>query len=149
MSSRFARAIPALVLVAAIGAGCSSSSNNSVVPQPVAGPNFSYGFPAAGNPPPAAPGTSNKRIFTEVGSWVYRCIPHGPAGMTGTVIVDTSAALDSAAVEVGAVGPNPGGLNFACSFCDTIGSKTVTIKPGGYVRWYNVSSTLVHTVTRP
>src|ERR1700746_2378419 len=115
MSSRLARAIPALVLVAAIGAGCSSSTNNSVAPKPVPGPNFSFGFPTAGNPPPGAPGTSNKLIFNDVGSWVYHCIPHASFGMTGTVIVDTAATLDSAAVEVGAVGANPGGVKFAWS----------------------------------
>ena len=149
MLSRIARAIPALVLIAAIVAGCSSSSNNSVAPTPVAGPNFSFAFPGVGTVPPGAPGTSNKLIFNDVGSWVYRCIAHSSSGMTGTVIVDTSATRDSATVEVGAAGPNAGGLNFSCLLCDTIGSRTVTIKPGGYVRWFNVSAMTNHTVTRP
>ena len=149
MSSRIARAIPALVLVAAIGAGCSSATTPTMTPTPVPGPNFSFGFPAAGSPPPAAPGTSNQLIFTDVGSWVYRCIPHGASGMVGTVIVDSSTTRDSATVEVGANGPNAGGLNFSCVLCDTVGSNTVHIKPGGYVRWFNVSAMTIHTVTRP
>jgi len=151
MLSRLARPIPALVLIAAIGAGCSSSSTNSTAPTPVPGPNFSFAFPTAGSPPPGAPGTSNKRIFTasEVGSWTYRCIPHGSSGMRGTVIVDTLSTRDSATVEVGAVGTNAGGLNFVCVTCDVPGSNSVTIKPGGYVRWFNVSTMTNHTVTRP
>jgi len=138
MQSRIAQAIPALVLIAAIGAGCSSSSNNSVAPTPVPGPNFSFAFPAAGTV--AAPGTSNKLIFNDVGSWGYRCIPHAISnGMTGTVIVDTTSTNpDSAVVQVGG---GAGGFGFV--------PQVVTIKPGGYVRWANVSAMTNHTVTRP
>jgi len=149
MLSRLAWTIPALALIAAIGAGCSSSSTNSTAPAPVPGPNFSFAFPTAGSV--ATPGTSNRRFFTknEVGSWTYRCIPHGSSGMRGTVIVDTLSTRDSATVEVGAVGTNAGGLNFVCVTCDVPGSNSVTIKRGGYVRWFNVSTMTNHTVTRP
>ena len=142
MSSRLARAIPALVFLAAIGSGCSSSSTNTTAPVPVPGPNFNYAFPGTGTSL-TSPGTSNKRPFTitEVGSWDYRCQAHATSGMTGTVVVDTMSTNDSQVVSVGAPGPNPGNLNFV--------PKTVTIKPGGYVRWVNVSSMTTHTVSRP
>ena len=141
MSSRLARAIPALVLVAAIGAGCSSGSSNTTAPAPVPGPNFSYAFPAAGTF--AVPGTSNQRTFTsaEVGVWTYHCIPHQSSGMTGTVVVDAGAVDDSASVKVGADSLTANVLRFS--------PPTVRIRPGGHVRWYNVSSMMVHTVSRP
>jgi len=147
MQSRLARALFALafVLITAVVASCSSSSNNSTSPTPpVTGPTFSFAFPGAGSV--ATPGTSNKRVFdaSEVGSWAYRCIPHGASGMTGVVNVDAASTRDSATVQVGA-----GGLNFSCSVCDNPGSNSVTIKPGGYVRWYNVSAMTIHTVSRP
>ena len=149
MSTRLARAFFALafVLVAAVVASCSGGSSNSTAPTPVPGPNFSFAFPATGTV--ATPGTSNKRVFAtgtaEVGSWDYRCIPHASSGMTGTVIVDAASTKDSALVGVGAGNALefreilPGG---------TFGTSTVTIKPGGYVRWINVSNMAIHTVTR-
>ena len=137
MSSRLARAIPALVLVAAIGAGCSSGSSNTTAPTPVPGPNFSFAFPTAGTV--AVPGTSNKRTFTsaEVGVWNYHCIPHQSSGMTGTVTVLAGGPVDSALVQVGA----GNALVFS--------PNAVTIHAGGYVRWINVSSMTIHTVSRP
>ena len=136
MQSRLARALPALVLVAAIGAGCSSSSNNSVAPQPLPGPNFSFAFPTAGSV--AVPGTSNKQVFTaaDTGSWSYRCNAHVSSGMTGTINVVAGPPVDSALVQVGA----GNALVFSPS--------TVTIHAGGYVRWINVSTMTNHTVTR-
>ena len=133
MSSRLARAIPALVLVAAIGTGCSSKSSNTTAPAPVPGPNFSYAFPATG--------TSNKRVFTatEVGSWDYHCIPHQSAGMVGTVVVVAGTPVDSAVVQVGFNGTGQDFKFFP---------STVTIHAGGYVRWVNASSLTTHTVTR-
>jgi len=141
MQPRLARALLALafVLVTAVVASCSNSSNSTSPIPPVTGPTFSYAFPAAGSI--ATPGTSNKRIFTatEVGSWTYHCIPHGPSGMTGTVIVDAASVVDSVQVRVGWNGT---GQDFKFD------PPTVTIKPGGYVRWFNVSSRIDHTVTR-
>lgn len=130
MQSRLARASLALALFAAVLAGCSNSSDSTAPTPPVTGPTFNYAFPQTG--------TSNKRVFTgaEVGSWAYRCIPHGASGMTGTVNVVVGAA-DSALVSVGfgnALVFNP---------------ATVSIDTGGYVRWVNVSNMTIHTVSRP
>ena len=63
----------------------------------------------------------------------YHCIPHRAMGMTGTVLVDANGA-DSAVVQIGA-----NGFSFTPS--------TAHIKPGGHVRWVNVSNLAVHTVT--
>jgi plastocyanin len=141
MHPRLYRALPALVLTlalaAAIVAGCSSNDSGAPPIPPTSGPTFSFAFPATGTA--AVPGTSNRRFFTaaEVGSWNYRCIPHGSGGMTGTVNVVAGSANDSAFVQVG-----PSNA-FAFS------PSTVTIDTGGYVRWANVSNMSNHTVTRP
>jgi plastocyanin len=131
MPSRSIRALFALafVLVTVVVASCSSNSSSSTAPTPTPGPTFSLAFPATG--------TSNKIVFTDVGSWAYHCIPHGPSGMTGTVVVDTLGPADSALVQVGA------GNAFVFS------PNTVTIHKGGYVRWVNTSGLTTHTVTRP
>jgi len=144
MQPRLARALFALafVLITAAVVSCSSSSNNSTSPTPpVTGPTFSFAFPAAGTF--AVPGTSNQRTFTnaEVGVWTYHCIPHQGSGMTGTVVVDAGAADDTASVKVGADSLTANALRFS--------PPTVRIRPGGHVRWYNVSSMTIHTVTRP
>ena len=57
--------------------------------------------------------------------------------MTGTVIVDATSVTDSALVAVG----GGSGTQFV--------PQTVTIKPNGFVRWANVSSFTLNTVTRP
>jgi plastocyanin len=135
MQPRLVRALPglalSLALFAAFVAGCSSSDNGAAPTPPVTGPTFSFAF--------LATGTSNFRVFPvgEEGTWSYHCIPHGSSGMVGTVIVDAASAVDSALVQVGAGNAlvfNP---------------VSVTIKPGGRVRWVNVSSMTNHTVTRP
>ena len=72
--------------------------------------------------------------FGSAGTFGYHCIPHQSMGMTGTVQVDTGGT-DSLVVQIGA----GGGLTFTPSFAH--------IKPGGYVRWVNASSSTVHTVT--
>ena len=140
MQSRSAKALFALafVLITAAVASCSSSSNSTSPTPPVTGPTFSFAFPAAGTV--GVPGTSNKRVFNEVGTWNYHCIPHGGSGMTGTIIVDPASLVDSAFVQVGFNGTGQD-LKFFPS--------TVTIKTAGYVRWANVSSMTNHTVTRP
>jgi plastocyanin len=136
-STRALSALAALAVVLAFALVTSCSNNNSSTappPNPGTGPTFSFAFPA-----PAAGGaigTSNKRVFNEVGSWGYHCIPHQSAGMVGTINVVKGAPAESALVQVGA-----GGLAFSPS--------TVTIDSGGYVRWVNVSGLTVHTATRP
>jgi len=138
MSTRLAWTIPALVL-AALTTSCSSSSNNTTAPAPVPGPNFSVAFPGAGTL--AVPGTSNKIVFNDVGSWGYHCVPHGGSGMTGTINVLAGPPVDSALVRVGYDGTNTDVLRF---FPDA-----VTIHAGGYVRWINVSQSKLHTASRP
>lgn len=95
------------------------------------GPTFDLRFPATG--------ASQSFTFTPAGSWVYHCTPHGSqtSGMRGTVVVDAGSAIDSALVSVGE------------SNTLTFTPATVTIKPGGTVRWVNESSMTNHTVTRP
>ena len=127
MPSRPHRAILvafALLSAAALAASCSKKDSTSP------GPTFSFTFPQTG--------TSNKLVFTDVGSWGYHCIPHGASGMTGTVVVNASSANDSVVVQVG---PS-NSLSFS--------PNSVSIKPGGYVRWVNASTlNFNHTVTRP
>ena len=101
------------------------------------GPAFNLTFPATG--------TSQTFTFaaTDTGSWIYHCMVHGSAtaGMRGTVVVNSTASEDSATVEVGV---NSGGTD-ALVFTPSL----VTIKPGGHVRWINLSGMSNHTVTRP
>lgn len=127
--SRSLRFALLLLLAATVAALSGCSNDDSTTSPPVAtGPNFDLRFPATG--------TSQQVSFITVGSWAYRCVPHAGGGMTGTVNVEAAAPNDSAVVQVG-----PGD---ALSFSPA----TVTIKPGGYVRWVNVSSMTNHTVTR-
>lgn len=116
--------VAALTLLAA---GCSGKSSSA--PAVVAGPAFNFSFPGTG--------VSHQLQFTDVGSWGYHCIPHQSLGMTGTVIVDASSAVDSALVQVG-----PG-------IATVFQPSSVTIKPNGFVRWVNTGSMTNHTVTRP
>jgi plastocyanin len=125
-----------LVLIAAIGGGCTDPTG----PPPTPGPNFDFRFPAAGTV--TSPGTSNKRVFSadEAGSWDYRCTPHSGSGMTGTIKVVAGSPNESVFVRVGF-----NGTNEALQFNPAV----VTIDTGGYVRWANVSSMTNHTATRP
>jgi len=125
-------ALVVVLLIAAgavtlLAAGCSSKSTSA--PAVVTGPTFNFSFPATG--------VSHQLQFTEAGSWDYHCIPHQSFGMTGTVIVDASSAVDSALVQVG-----PGTAT-------VFQPSSVTIKLNGFVRWLNTGSMTNHTVTRP
>ncbi|HTH63936.1 MAG TPA: plastocyanin/azurin family copper-binding protein [Verrucomicrobiae bacterium] len=82
---------------------------------------------------PFALGQSATLAFPNAAIAGYHCIPHRAMGMTGTVLVDANGA-DSALVQIGA-----GGFSFTPS--------TAHIKPGGHVRWVNVSNLAIHTVT--
>ena len=126
--------IPALGLVAIALAGCSSKSTTSPAygagpGGTPSGPTFNLTFPAQ----------NVSQSFTfgagDTGSWAYHCAAHQNMGMTGTVVVN-AAGTDSALVVVGVP-----------SF--TFNPATVTIKPGGHVRWVNQSTLVNHTVTRP
>jgi plastocyanin len=82
---------------------------------------------------PFALGESATLAFPNAVIAGYHCIPHRAMGMTGTVRVDANGA-DSALVQIGA-----NGFSFTPS--------TAHIKPGGHVRWVNVSNLAIHTVT--
>jgi len=120
--------VSALALCAALGAGC-SSKDSATAPPPVTGPSFNFAFPTAGQ--------SVEFTFATAGSYSYRCAAH--PSMTGTVVVNAGAPVDSALVEVGYSNTN------------TFDPPTVTILPGGRVRWQRLGSnvTSTHTVTRP
>lgn len=129
--------VPALALVAITLASCGSKSTSPAGGSagPPTGPSFNLSFPATR--------TSRSFTFADTGSWVYHCAAHGSqtAGMRGTVVVTATATADSDTV---AVGVNPGGAD-ALVFT----AATVTIRPGGHVRWINRSTMTDHSVTRP
>lgn len=114
--------------LALAAAGCGKKDPAS--PTPSGGPRFNLTFTTAG-----PNGTSQHLQINDVGTWNYACTPHGSGGMTGTIVV-AAAAADSATI---AVGP---GNTFSFS------PQTVTIKPGGHVRWQNQSNRTDHTATR-
>lgn len=116
----------ALAVVLGCGGGSSKSTNPG---GGASGPSFDLHFPASG--------TSQRFDFADAGTWDYHCTPHGNQGMTGTVVVSAGAPVDSAFVQVG-----PGNAL-------TFSPSSVSIRPGGHVRWQNVSSMTNHTVTRP
>lgn len=110
--------------------GCGSGGGGGSPTNPGgANPTFNLTFPATGH--------SQSFTFADAGTWNYRCSPHGSSGMTGSVTVSASAVDDSAVVNVG-----PGNTF-------TFSPSSVSIKPGGYVRWVNQSNMTNHTVTRP
>ena len=141
MSFRPARPLSAFVFVLALAAiaSCSGKSDSTSPTPPVTGPTFSFAFPATGS--------SNRLVFTDLGSWNYHCIPHQSFGMTGTINVVASGGVDSQVVQVGA----GGGFVFSPSTV-TLNAFDAT-KPAangnGYIRWVNVSGLTVHTATRP
>jgi len=79
---------------------------------------------------PFAAGQSARQAFDATGIFGYHCTAHRTVA-TGSVQVDASGA-DSTVVQITASG-------FAPSIAH--------IKPGGYVRWVNVSTATNHTVT--
>lgn len=115
----------ALFLVGCGGGG----GGGGGVTNPGTGPSFDLHFPATN--------ASQTFVFNDAGTWDYHCTPHGSQGMTGSVVVNASSANDSMLVSVGP------------SNTLTFSPASVTIKPGGVVRWVNVSTMTIHTVTRP
>ena len=77
--------------------------------------SFSFTFPNVGS--------SSSRVFAAAGNYAYHCAAHQSVGMTGAVVVDAASAVDSAIVNVGS------GTN------NVFEPSSVTIKPGGLVRW--------------
>ncbi len=118
-----------LALLAALSA-CSSKSSSPTGPGGGGTPNP----PAPFDLGPFGVSRSIALTFPNAGTFGYHCRPHA-ASMTGTVTVNASGD-DSAVVSVG-----PGSTL-------TFQPASVTVKPGGYVRWVNVNSTMtIHTVT--
>jgi plastocyanin len=117
--------VPVLILLGLPGliVGC-SSKDKGTNPMPTAEPFES------GNLSNTGPSSIFVHTFNTAGSFGYRCRIH--SGMTGTVNVSVGAG-DSVLVQIG-----PGNV-----FSPTPAS----VKPGGYVRWFNTGAT--HTVTRP
>lgn len=122
--SRVARLVAMLAVTVLLGC---SKSTDSTAPPVVTGPRFDFRFPGAG-----PNGTSQKLVFTDVGTWNYVCTTHAP-GMAGTITV-AAAGLDSQVVNL--------------TNSDTFSPATVTLKQGGYIRWVNQSGMTNHTVTR-
>ncbi len=123
--------LAALVVIVA-APGCSSSkSTTPTMPGGGGGSvTFSFTFPVVGS--------SSSRVFTDVGSFDYHCMAHQGGGMTGTVTVSAGSVVDSALVQVGSGSSN------------IFNPATVTIKPGGLVRWVRPSGVGAsnHTATR-
>jgi plastocyanin len=126
LRSRVLLALAAFALILSASCGGSGGSTGPIV--------------GGGNTPPAPfnltfpqTGTSHTLTFPNAATFGYHCTPHRSQGMTGTVMVN-SGGTDSAQVNVG-----QGGNNF--------NPASVTIKPGGTVRWVNVSAMTNHTVT--
>lgn len=97
-------------------ASCSSSGGGGTPTAPGGGTvNFSFSFPSVGS--------SSLQVFATAGNYAYHCNAHQGVGMTGVVVVDAGSAVDSAVVNVGSGSSN------------VFVPSSVTIKPGGLVRW--------------
>lgn len=118
------------IATSAILVSCGSKSSTNPAPPGGGTPvTFNFTFPATG--------VSHEFFFpTTAASYAYHCTPHQGSGMTGTITVAASATLDSQVVQVG-----PGGTL-------TFSPASVSIKPGGKIRWVNASAMTNHTVTR-
>lgn len=119
-----------LVVAVTVLASCSSGGGPPAAPggpgpAPTAPAPFDLSFPRSGH--------SERLDFPNAGSFGYRCRKHGSSGMAGGVMV-SAGGLDSVVVSVGSGG-------------NVFSPASVTIKPGGYVRWVNASSRSDHTVT--
>jgi hypothetical protein len=133
MTSVFIRRALLIVSVAVILGIAACSSSNSPTGYGGGGGGGGVTPPKLLNLGPFGLNQSIQFTFPNPGSFGYHCTPHRAMGMTGSVTVD-AGGVDSAMVQVGL-----GGLNFSPS--------TAHIKPGGYVRWVNVSTLTIHTVT--
>jgi plastocyanin len=117
--------IGAVALIAVIWA---CSSNNSPT-NPNGGGGGGLELNSAGIPP----GGVFQHTFASAGSFPYHCTIH--AAMTGNnVMVNASSMNDSAFVQI--VSTATPGFN----------PSSVTVKPGGHVRWLNANN-VTHTVT--
>ena len=121
-------ALPILSLFVILGvapAGC-GSDDGDYTSNPTSGLELNSGT--------LATGAGYQHTFADSGAFSYHCTLH-PCMQHGTVTV-TAAGLDSGLVTI----LTPGG---ACPGGYT--PLTISVKPGGYVRWMNQS--VAHTVT--
>ena len=120
----------ALLAAAAVLGACSKDKGTNPINTPPPTDTFNANM--------SATGASFQHTFATASTGLcYHCTFHSTScgnGMSATVVVDAAAAQDSAVVNVG------GGSN-------VFNPTSVTIKPGGYVRWVNAGGS--HTVTRP
>jgi plastocyanin len=119
-----ARSLMAAALLLPLSlAGCNGSSKGPTTP-PASLELNSGAIP---------PGVVYQHTFASAGTYPYHCTIH--AAMTGNqVVVDAGSAVDSAVVSIVSMSA-PG-----------FSPSSVTIKPGGHVRWINAHTT-THTVT--
>ena len=128
------RGWPPLVVASILATLASCSGGSSPTP--------TGGNPGGGTPTAPAPfrltfptaGRSVTVVFPNPGTFPYHCEAHQGDGMAGAVIVHASG-VDSMVVSVG-----PGSNR-------TFNPSSVTIKPGGSVRWVNAGTRNDHTVT--
>ena len=116
---RFAHLALGLALVAslAILSGCSSKSSNPSAPNNGGTGSLNLSLPPGGG--------SATQTFATAGNVPYKCAVHPGIMFGDSVIVTASAAQESVVVTV--VGVSTPGFT----------PSTVSIKPGGSVRWIN------------
>jgi len=125
---RVTRLLTGVGCVAAIAVIWACSSNNNPM-NPGGGGGGGPELNSGGVPP----GGVYQHTFASAGNFPYHCTIH--AAMTGnSVTVDAASANDSAFVQIVSAS-SPG-----------FSPSSVTIKPGGHVRWINAHS-VTHTVT--
>ncbi len=115
-----ALAVTAAMVAAALGAVSCSKKSNPMMPAPTTNVFDSGTLNAP---------TSFSHVFATAGSVPYHCNFHQSQGMVATVIV--GAGGDSVVTDTAS------GMRFS--------PATVTVRPGGTVRWLIVDGT--HTVT--
>lgn len=113
-----------VAIAGAIVSSCSDSNSPS-------GPGGGGGLEInSGNVPP---GGVYQHVFAGTGTFPYHCTIH-PVMTGNSVTVSASSSNDSALVQI------------VSSSAPGFDPSSVTIKPGGHVRWINVH-TVTHTVT--
>lgn len=125
--------LTAFLLIGVLAAAGCSKSYSPTAPYGGGGGGGGGGMGAVLALGPFGLGQSAQVTFSTAGTFGYHCIPHQSMGMVGSVQVDNTGS-DSVVVQIA-----PTGLNFVPSLAH--------LKPGGYVRWVNASSSTIHTVT--
>lgn len=119
--------LPSCGLIAALAGTYACTSKNN--PSAPGSPGGGGGGANVLNLPMSGHGGSQSFTFTAEGSFPYKCFIHSSVMTGDTVVVSRSSVADSALVQV--VGVSRPGFS----------PRTVTIKPGGSVRWINTDGT--------